>query len=81
MALLWTSFWIRSGVERLEQRRLRLRTAAWPRSMSKDSARAVSSAWMTAFIARVSWLSRSSPLLKTAPRNAPSDWPSDSTLP
>ena len=69
-ALPWTCFEILSGVKFSRSAARASVTAASPRSMSNDRARAVSSAWMTAFIASVSWLSSRRPLSKTAPRNA-----------
>ena len=79
-ALPWICFWIFSGVNDSRSAARASVTAASPRSMSNDRARAVSSAWMTALIARVSWLSSLRPLLKTADRNAPSAIPERSRL-
>ena len=80
-ALPWSCFWSRSGVNDSSSAARASVTAASPRSMSNDRARAVSSAWMTALIASVSWLSSRRPLSKTAPRNAPSAEPSVVALP
>ena len=65
-----TSFWIRSEVSDSRRAARASVAAASPRSRSNDSARAVSSAWMTAFIARVSSVSRRRPLSNTADRKA-----------